>query len=69
MLKVTLSEATHTCKDDQIYALFGVGICRAVHRFQYIWDANSIEENWGFLIVDTKNAFNEINRIIMLWTV
>ena len=26
-------------------------------------------ENWGFLLVGAKNAFNEINRVGMLWTV
>ena len=41
----------------------------SVHRLQYIWDANSTKENWGFLLAEANNAFKEINKIIMLWRV
>ena len=44
-------------------------IYRAVHGVEYIWEANSTEEIWGFLLVDAKNACKEINQSIMLWRV
>ena len=41
----------------------------AIHRVQALWDKNATMENWGLLLVDTKNAFNDINQVGMLWTV
>ena len=46
-----------------------MGIDGAVHGVQAIWDTKPTIEDWGFLLVDTKNAFNEINRTGMLWKV
>ena len=45
------------------------GINGVVHGIQAIWDKNLTAEDWGFLFVDAKNTFNEINQIGMLWTV
>ena len=36
------------------------------------WDLHTIhkaEEEWGFLLIDAKNAFNEQCRTMMLWIV
>ena len=65
MLKVTGPEATMASQDNQICA----GIDGMVHGVQSIWDENLTTEDWIFLLVDAKNAFNEINQIIILWTV
>ena len=69
MLKVTGSEATMACQSDQFCAGLKAVIDGAVHRVQAIWDENSITEGWEFLLVDAKKAFNEINRVRILWTV
>ena len=34
-----------------------------------LWKQHSQEEEWGFLIIDVRNAFNEENRTAMLWAV
>ena len=61
LLKVTGYEVPHACRDEQIFTGLKAGINRAVHGFQYIWEANYTEEKLVFLLVDVKNAFNKIN--------
>jgi hypothetical protein len=34
-----------------------------------LWQSHLAEEEWDFLLVDAKNAFNEGNWTVMLWTV
>eukprot|EP00957_Ditylum_brightwellii_P074597 5668379-Ditylum_brightwellii.AAC.1 len=34
-----------------------------------LWAEHGDEENWGILLMDAKNAFNQINRRVMLWEV
>ena len=63
------SKATNACQYDQLCAGLKSRIGGAVYRVQAIWYANLFTEDWGFLLIVAKNAFNEINQIIMLWTV
>ena len=51
VLKVTGYRPTHACKDNQLCAGFKVGIGGAVNGAQYIWEANSTEENWDFYLL------------------
>ena len=69
VLEVTGPESTHACKDNQICRVLKDGIYGALQGVQYIWDATSTKGNWEFLLIDAKNAFNEINQIGILWTV
>jgi hypothetical protein len=45
------------------------GVEGGIHAMRLIWEEHKMEEEWGFLLVDARNAFNEGNRIAMLWTV
>ena len=45
------------------------GIEGAIHSTCLQWTQHSQEEEWGFLLVDAQNAFNEENRTAMLWDV
>ena len=69
VLKVTRLEATMACQDDQLCDGLKAGINGVVHGVQTIWDEYLTTEDWGFLLVDAKNTFNEINRVGMLWAV
>ena len=43
------------------------GIEGAIHAMRVLWDEHKKEEDWDFLLIDTRNAFNEENRTAMLW--
>ena len=58
VLKVTGPEATLVCQDDQLGARLKAGIDGAIHGVQDLWDKNLSTEEWGFLLLDAKNAFN-----------
>ena len=68
-LRVTGPETTSACQDDHLFSGLKAIIYGIIHGVQAIWDTKSTKEYWGFLLVNTESAFNEINGIIMLWTV
>ena len=69
VLRVAGREASHACGADQLCAGLPAGIEGAVHAMQHEWDIHHMEEDWGFLLIDARNAFNELNRTAMLWVV
>ena len=69
ILKVAGPEATMACQDDQLCAGPKAGIDGTIHKVQALWDKKLSTEEWGILLLDARSAFNEINRVGILWTV
>jgi hypothetical protein len=69
VLHVAGTEAKEACGTDQLCAGLEAGVEGAIHAMQHVWAMHAEEEEWGFLLVDARNAFNELNRTAMLWTV
>ena len=61
VLKVTGPEETMVCQDDHLCAVLKAEIDGMIHGVQAQWDKKSSTDEWGFSLVDAKNAFNEIN--------
>ena len=61
VLRVTGPEATSACQYCQICNGLKAGIYSTIHRIKAIWDTKLTMEDWGFLLVDAKDAFNKIN--------
>ena len=40
-----------------------------IHALQLLWKHHAQEEDWGFLLIDTCDVFNEENRTATLWVV
>ena len=45
------------------------GIEGGIHAARQAWTDNEEDEEWGFLLVDARNAFNEGNRSAFMWTI
>jgi hypothetical protein len=41
----------------------------SIHAINELWGAHKEDDEWGFLLVDATNSFNEGNHIMILWTV
>jgi hypothetical protein len=63
------SKAKEACGIDQLCACLKADIRGGIHAMQNLWDLHRQEEEWGFLLIDANNAFNEQNRMSMLYTV
>ena len=57
------------CQDYQLCSGIKVIIDFAMHGVQDLWGGNLTTENWVFLLVDTKKSFNDINLVVMPWTI
>jgi hypothetical protein len=45
------------------------GVDGAIYAAQVMWESHHMEENCGSLLIDARNAFNEQDRMVMLWNV
>ena len=69
VIKVAGGQAKDACGTSQLCAGLEAGIEGAVHAVKALWDVHQHDDDWGFLLVDARNAFNEGNRIAFLWTI
>ncbi len=69
LLLAARSKAKEACSIDQLCTGLEAGIEGGIHAMQNLWDLHWQEEEWGFLLIDANNAFNEQNRMSMLYTV
>jgi hypothetical protein len=55
---------------DQLCVRLEAGIEGGIYVMHLLWEKHKAEEEWGFLLFDAKNVFNEGNRTAMCcWTV
>ena len=59
VLRVTEQEAKDACEKDQVSGGFEAGIKGRIHAMRLLLAHHSQEENWGFLLIDMSNDFNE----------
>ena len=69
MLVVTGAEAKEACGKEQFYSGIEAGIEGGVHMVRIMRQQHAQDEEWGFLVIDAHNAFNEDNHTAMLWEV
>ena len=66
LLKVAGTEAKTTCGTTQLAGGLETGIEGAIHVMRVLWEDYKKEEDWGFLLIDARNTFNEEKRTAML---
>ena len=69
LLRLAGPEAKAVCGTTQLVGGVEAGIEGAIHVMRVLWEEHQTEEDWGFLLIDARNAFNEENRTSMLWDV
>ena len=62
VLRFTGSEATGTCQGYHLCSGLKAGVYGTVHGVQAIGETKLALEDWGFILVDAKNAFNNIKN-------
>ena len=59
MLAVTGAEAKEACITEQLCGWLEARIEVGIHVVWLMWQHHAQEEDWGFLIIGSINAFNE----------
>lgn len=60
-LEVSGHEATMACGKKQLYAGLEASIHCAIYTMCQIWEINLDDDEWGFLLVHTRNLFNKLS--------
>ena len=69
LLQVTGQEGKATWGTNQLVGGVEERIEGGIQDMRVLWEDHSQEDNWGFLLIDARNAFNEENQTSMLWAV
>lgn len=69
ILAVAGHEVKTACGKDELCTGLEAGIDGTVHAVSSLWEYNEDDDKWVFLLVDARNAFNEINMTATMWTV
>ncbi|KAF6200183.1 hypothetical protein GE061_006484 [Apolygus lucorum] len=68
MAEVTGEDVTVACGEKQLCGGLAAGIEGAVHAMSTLYrEKATANAHWGLLLVDAKNAFNAMNRMVALW--
>ena len=66
---MTGQESNAACGTDLLVGGVEAGIEGGIHAMRVLWEEHLHEEDWGFILIDAWNLFNEENRKAMLWDV
>ena len=69
LLQVTGQEAKAARGTENIARSIEAGIEGGIHAIRMMWQHHSQEEDWGLLLIDARNVFNEENRTAVIWDV
>ena len=69
LLRVAGPEAKAACGTTHLAGGVQAGIEGAIHAIRVLWEEHAQEEKLGFLLIDTRNGFNEENWTAILWAV
>ena len=66
VLVVTGAEVKEACGTEQLCGGLDAGIEGGVQVVRLLWQQYSQEEEWGLLLIDARNAFNEENHAAIM---
>ena len=69
LMRVAGPEAKSACRTKHLAGGVDAGIERAIHAMRVLWEEHKHEEDWGFILIDMPNKFNEEKRAAMIWDV
>ena len=69
LLWLTGKEAKNACGTAQLAGVVEAGIEGGIHAMHVFWEEHSQKDDWGFFLIDARNAFNEENQTSIICAV